>query len=93
MRDEKKIQFVSLWSRHEMCTTIVSIRKEMKSVWVISGFRHVNGTCAMIVTKRTYIKENLRKKLIKSYTVLSMLRNQMIPRYVGERSLRYNILS
>jgi hypothetical protein len=88
MRDEK-IQFVSLWSRHEVWTTAVSIRKEMKSVWVISGFRrHVNGTCALFLTKWVYIKENLRKKPINSDTVLSILHNQIIPKYDGERSLR-----
>jgi len=46
-----------------MCNMIVSIRKEMKSEWVISGFRrHVNETCALFLTKRAYIKEILRKK-------------------------------
>jgi hypothetical protein len=61
----------------------------MKSVRVISGFRrHVNGTCALILTKWVYIKEDLRKKPITSDTVLSMLHNQMIPMYIGQRSLR-----
>jgi hypothetical protein len=46
-----------------MCTTIVFIRKEMKSEWAISGFRcHVNETCALFLTKRAYIKEILPRK-------------------------------
>jgi hypothetical protein len=62
-----------------MFTATVSIRKEMKSEWVISGFRHhVNETCALFITQRAYIKEILRNKLINSDTISSMWRNQMI---------------